>query len=83
MKAMKNRENQLIEIFAGSYLEVEIFTSILKDSEIESFLKDENIGTIAPWQAASGGAGAVKVMISSSDLSLAKELLEEFKKNRK
>lgn len=39
MKARK--ENDIIEVFAGTSMDVEIVRSILEDSDIRSFLKDD------------------------------------------
>jgi len=74
----KANRNDLTEIFSGSAIEAEMVKSILKDSEIESFLKDEYMGTIAPWQSAPGGVGSVKVLISSLDYTQAKKIVEKF-----
>lgn len=73
-----DRKNDLIEIFAGSSIEAEIVRSLLKDSDIENFLKDENMGTIAPWQVSAGGAGAVKIIINSKDYEKAKLIIEKY-----
>ena len=76
-----NKQGKLIEIFAGTVIEAEMVKSLLQDSEIEAFLKDENIGTIAPWQASAGGAGSVKVVISDLDYARAKVVMDEYYKN--
>ncbi|MBI9059730.1 DUF2007 domain-containing protein [Labilibaculum sp. DW002] len=75
------KEFDLVEIFAGSPMDAEIVKSILLDAEIDAFLKDENIGTIAPWHAAAGGAGAVKVIISSLNMDSAKLIVEDYINN--
>lgn len=69
---------ELIEIFSGSSIEAEIVKSILNDNEIEAFLKDEYMGTLAPWYAAPGGAGSVKVIISNLDYTQAKIIVEKY-----
>lgn len=69
---------ELIEIFSGSTIEAEIVKSILNDNEIEAFLKDEYMGTLAPWYAAPGGAGSVKVIISNLDYTQAKIIVEKY-----
>lgn len=51
--------------------------NILEISGIDSFLKDEVIGTIAPWYAAAGGAGAVKVEVAESDVDRARAVIKE------
>lgn len=75
------KEFDLVEIFAGSPIDAEIVKSLLLDAEIEAFLKDENIGTIASWHVAAGGAGAVKVIISSLDYDSAKLIVEDYINN--
>ncbi len=77
----RNKQNVPVEIFAGSPMEAEIVRSMLTDSGIEAFLKDENMGTIAPWHVSAGGAGAVKVIISNADYDKAKSVVEEYYKN--
>jgi len=76
-----NKGNDLIEVFAGSFIEAETIRSLLETSEIEAFLKDEFIGTIAPWHVSAGGAGSVKVVISNDDYDRAKLIIEEYSKN--
>jgi hypothetical protein len=78
-----NAMHDIIEIFSSTSIDAEIVKSMLKGAEIEAFLKDNNIGTLVPWYASSGGAGAVKVMISSIDYERAKLIIEQFEKNRK
>lgn len=71
----------LVEIFAGSPIDAEIVKSLLLDAEINAFLKDENIGTIAPWHVAAGGVGAVKVIVSSLNCDRAKLVVQEYLTN--
>lgn len=72
-----------VEVFSGSIWEAELLKSLLENAEIETFLQDENTGTIAPWYTAPGGAGSVKVVVSSRDYNEAKTIVEEFEKNMK
>jgi hypothetical protein len=67
-----------VEVFAGSIWEAELVKSLLENAEIETFLLDENTGTLAPWYTAGGGAGSVKVVVSSLDAEKAKVVVEEF-----
>ena len=64
-------------VFSGSIWKAELVKSILEDAEILTFLCDENTGTLAPWYAAPGGAGSVKVVVSSLDFERAKSIIEE------
>lgn len=79
----KDNKNNLLEIFAGSSIEAEIVSSLLKNAEIETFLKDEFMGTLAPWQVTAGGSGAVKIIIKSTDYETAKLIVEEYEQNKK
>lgn len=79
---MENPKGELIEIFAGSEVEAAIMNGLLQDAGITSFLKDVHIGTLAPWQAAAGGAGAVKLIINSNDYQVAKSIIEKYEENR-
>jgi hypothetical protein len=79
----KDNKNDLREIFAGSSIDAEIVSSLLKSFKIETFLKDENMGTIAPWQVSAGGVGAVKIIINSNDYDTAKLIVEEYEQNKK
>ncbi len=79
----KDKKNDLVEIFAGSSIDAEIVSSLLKNSKIETFLKDEIMGTLAPWQVSAGGSGAVKIIINSNDYETAKLIVEEYEQNKK
>lgn len=77
------RDNEIIEVFAGTSIDAEIVRSLLEDSDIKTFLKDDNMGTIAPWQVSAGGAGAVKIVINSNDYDKAKLIIEKYEKSKK
>jgi hypothetical protein len=76
-----NNEIEPVEIFAGTIWEAEMVKSLLENAEIEAFLLDENTGTLAPWYTAGGGAGSVKVVVSSLDLENATAIVTEYEKN--
>jgi hypothetical protein len=76
-------EIEPVEVFAGSTWEAELVKSILEDAGIEAFTWDENTGTLAPWYTAGGGAGSVRVVVSSADLDAARAIMDEFEKNSK
>jgi hypothetical protein len=70
-----------VEVYAGTIWEAGLVKSLLEDSGIQTFLGDENIGTIAPWYSAPGGAGSVKVIVSNLDYESAKLIIAEYEKN--
>ena len=77
-----NKENDIIEVFAGNSIDAEIVKSLLEDSGIKAFLKDDNMGSIAPWHVSAGGAGAVKIIINSNDYDKAKLIVEKYEENK-
>jgi len=70
-----------VEVFAGTIWEAELVKSLLENAEIETFLLDENTGTLAPWYTAPGGAGSVKVVVSNLDLEKAGQIISEYENN--
>jgi len=70
-----------VEVFSGTTWQAELVKSLLENSEIEAFLKDQIMGTLNPWWTAPGGAGSVSVFVSSSDLERARPIVSEFEKN--
>jgi hypothetical protein len=70
-----------VEVFAGTALQASMVKNLLENAEIEAFLKDEISGTLYPWHSAGGGAGAVKVFVSSLDYDQAKALVDEYESN--
>ena len=75
-----NQEIFPVEIFDGNDWEASLVKSLLDNAEIESFIKDEKMGVLAPWNVAGGGAGSVKIFVSSADLARANEVLDQYEK---
>ena len=75
---MEKDNDAIIEIYTGTLWESEMITSLLKDAEIQSFLKNSLLEsyTYEPISAA-----GVKVMIFSSDYKRAKEIVDSYKRN--
>jgi len=69
-----------VEIFDGDQWEASLVKSLLDNAEIESFLKDERMGVLAPWNVSGGGAGSVKIFVSNVDYEKAKEVIEQYEK---
>lgn len=72
-----------VEVFSGTMWEAGLLKSLLEDAGITVYLQDDIRGTYAPWQVTPGGAGAVKIVVSSEDLASASEVVEEYNKNLK
>ncbi len=81
---MQNKmDNEPVIVFSGTALEVSMVKSILDDNEIASYLRDEYIGTIAPWYSGGGGAGSVKIVVAAADSEKALKVIEEYNRNIK
>ncbi len=76
----KKDNNSIIEIFSGTTWEAEMVKSLLEDSEIRCFLKNNIINTSLLNPIIAEG---VKVMISSSDYDRAKRIVDDYYKNMK
>jgi hypothetical protein len=71
-------ETELVVVYAGTPTDAGFLKGLLEDAGITTFLKDEMMGSIAPWYVAPGGAGAVKVVILKRDLHKAEPIVQEF-----
>ena len=71
-----------VEVFAGQQWEAALVKSLLENAEIQAFMKDEIRGTTMPWQVTPGGVHSVKVVVSSDDLELARQVVQDFETNR-
>ena len=76
----KDQEIYPVEIFDGNDWDASMVKSLLDNAEIESFIKDEKMGVLAPWNVAGGGAGSVKIFVSNVDYEKAKEVIEQYEK---
>lgn len=76
----KDQEIYPVEVFDGNQWEASLVKSLLDNAEIESFIKDERMGVLAPWNVDAGGAGPVKIFVSSVDFDRAKEVIDQFEK---
>ncbi len=69
-----------VEVFDGNDWDASMVKSLLDNAEIESFLKDEKMGVLAPWRVDGGAAGPVKIFVSNLDYKKAKEVIEQYEK---
>lgn len=73
---------KFIEIFSGLGWQAQMVKNMLENEGIESYIKDEIIGTIAPWYI-NPGAGSVSVVISALDYDRARIIVDEYEKKQK
>ncbi|MCX6270745.1 MAG: DUF2007-related protein [Bacteroidetes bacterium] len=78
-----NNETKPIEVFAGTPWQAGMVKTLLEDSGIEAFIADAIMGTMNPWWTAAGGAGAIRVFVSTKDFDKAKVIVDEYEKNFK
>jgi len=70
--------NNPTEVFTGNILEAGMVQSLLTNANIESWLRDEIMGTMMPWWVVGGGAGAVKVVVSEKDAVDARAIVASY-----
>jgi hypothetical protein len=79
---MKSKDDVTpVVIFAGNQFDAGLVKTMLEDREITAYFQDDELGMIAPWYAAPGGAGAIKVVVSSADMDAAKAVIDEYYEN--
>lgn len=71
-------EERLVEVFAGEFIEAGMIQSLLEENQIEAFLENEMMGSIAPWMTGSASFHPVKVLVSSLHEELAREIIRGF-----
>ena len=76
MKA--NEEVFPVEVFDGTQWQAMLVRSLLENAEIETFLKDERLGVLVPWNVDGGGAGPIKIFVSSLDVEKAREVIAQY-----
>ena len=72
-----------VEIFTGTPWECGMVKTLLGDAGIEAFVQDEIMGTLNPWWTSPGGAGSIRVIISSQDVEMAIPIVDQYTKNLK
>lgn len=72
------KENKLIEVFAGDFHQAAIIKSMLENNGIYVFVENQHMGSIAPWQVSSGGFNPVRLIISDQDQEQATKLMADF-----
>ena len=78
---MEEANDKMVIVFAGTTLNAGMIQSLLEEEGIPAFVQNELMGNIAAWQIAPGGAGAVKVLVSSLNETRAIEIINDFSLN--
>ena len=75
-------EFDIVEIFSGTSWQAGMVKNLLENEGIDSYIKDEIIGTMAPWYL-NPGPGSVTVVVSSLDFDKAKVIVDDYEKNNR
>lgn len=77
---MSKNQDELVLIFSGNPIDSEIVKDILTDNGIAVNVKNELMGTIAPWHVSAGGINPVELQVLAKDKEMALRLINEFNK---
>lgn len=77
---MSTKDDDLILIYSGNPIDSEIIKDIFTDNGIAVNLKNELMGTIAPWHVSAGGINPIELEIFAKDKEEALRLIHEFNK---
>lgn len=77
---MENEHNITpVEIFTGSLWEAEVVQGLLNSEGIETFVRDDHTGTIAPWVMVTGGVDSVRLMVAEPEAARARQVISEYR----
>lgn len=68
-----------VEIFKGSLWEAEVIQGMLNSEGIETFVQDDQTGTIAPWVVTSGGVDSVRLVVADKEAARARQIISEYR----
>ena len=77
--ASKENDSKLIVIYSGNPIDSEMVKNMLAEEGISASLKNQLMGTLAPWQVSGGGFQPVEVVIFERDRVKALLLINEFR----
>jgi len=73
--------SDLIVIFRGNPIEAEMIKEMFLDYGIMAQLKNQLMGSIAPWHVSAGGFEPVEVLVLKKDEEKALKLIDELNKS--
>jgi hypothetical protein len=77
-----DRQPEFETVFTGTSAEAGLARGFLEEHGLQAYLTDDHLGTTAPYLAAGGGAGAVKVQVAGADAARARDLLARHARSR-
>ena len=70
--------SEIIVIYRGNPIEAEMIKDFLNDNGVVATLKNQLMGSIAPWHVSPGGFNPVEIEILLKDREKALELINVF-----
>ena len=71
-------EDELVTVFEGALIEVDILKSRLEAEGITCFLNDNYMGTLAPFYTSVGGVSPIKIIVPKTEKERAKPIIEDY-----
>ncbi|MBN1408241.1 MAG: DUF2007 domain-containing protein [Calditrichaceae bacterium] len=72
------KDSELIVVFEGTLVEVDLLKTKIEAEEITCFLKDNYMGTQAPFYTSIGGAAPIKLVVPKSDIKKVEPIIKEY-----
>jgi hypothetical protein len=76
-------ESDPVVVWSGTAWKAGLLKSMLENDEIETYLKDEIMGTLNPWWTSPGGAGSVSLVVSKGNVARALTIIKEYEIRKK
>jgi hypothetical protein len=75
---MKTDESTFVTVFSGSSMDAEIIKQYLESNGVMATIRNQFMGTIAPWQVSGGGTSPADVEVLEHDRQAALALINGF-----
>jgi hypothetical protein len=74
----QDHRTDFTEVFNGDYWQGSLIQQLLSEHEIQSFLRNDLMGSLEPFAVVAGGANPVSIVVSSDEYELASNLIKEY-----
>ena len=69
---------ELRRAYSSNPIDADLINQILNTNGIQTIMKNQLMGTIAPWQVSPGGLDPVDIYVHADDLENALEIINEY-----
>lgn len=73
-----DQKDDLKLVYSGNLMDTGLVDQILKANNIQTIIKNQYMGSIAPWHVSAGGHDPVDIYVRKEDFENAKELIQDF-----